>query len=145
MNSWVHCQCEVRAPVIGAHPGSVHTEADRGMHERANHLIFVFDKNDLCLALRWSGRRGLALFCFDVEFHFVVAAGIRQSRSPDPPSTGKKCAEKKCTKARPHRDSPEEQDARSNGFHSTLNEPAVYRTFSQAASSQAGIYGRWRH
>ncbi|MFZ0583451.1 MAG: hypothetical protein WAN72_01360 [Candidatus Acidiferrales bacterium] len=48
--------------------------------EGDDHLVFAFDEDDLCLAVRSSRRHGLTLFCFDVEFNFIVAATVRQSR-----------------------------------------------------------------
>jgi len=45
-------------------------------------VILVFDEDDLRLACCRRGRRGLMAFCGDVEFDFVVAAGIRQDGGP---------------------------------------------------------------
>jgi hypothetical protein len=82
------------------------------MHEGADRLVFAFDKDDLRLAFRWYGGHGLSFFCFDGKFDFVVAAGIRQSGSPDLPTTGKRCTEKQCTKTWPHLDSPKDKNTR---------------------------------
>ena len=82
MNPRVHRHREVRVVVVGASPGSVQAEADGSLHEWAEHVILVFDEDELRLAVCRRGRRGLIALCGDLEFDLIVAAGIRPDGSP---------------------------------------------------------------
>ena len=68
---------KIGVAVVGAHPVSIHSVADSDHLERSSRVLF-FHKDNLRTA-RWRRlRHGLILFCIDIEFDAIVAAGIRQ-------------------------------------------------------------------